>query len=227
MGMRNIKGYTEHLRESAETPEELGQRLIGILTVRETPDIKEIKRLILAGANLEAKDQNGWIALSLAVFRGHTEAVKVLIEAGADLKARSKAGDWTPLHFAAAYDITEAAKLLIEAGADLEAKTPGNQTPLHFAAAYDSTEAAKILIEAGADLEARDKDDQTPLHYAALNGRTGIAKLLILAGSDISAAFDSFDNLEDLFGGDTSWVPLNTMPPKFRRPGKKKRLFGI
>ncbi len=191
--MKNIKHYTDHLRESQETPEELGQRLIGILSNERSPNIEEVRRLIGAGA---------------------------------DLKARGK-DDKTPLHYAAANDYTEIAKALIEAGADLEARDMYDQTPLHRAAIRGHTEIAKALIGAGADLEARDTYDQTPLHWAAAWGSTEAAKALILAGADISTAFDSLDKLEGFFGGDTSWIPLNNLPPEWRRDRKSKNLFGV
>jgi ankyrin repeat protein len=191
--MKNIKHYTDHLRESQETPKELDQRLLGILSGNKAPDIEEVRSLIEAGADLEARD-----------FVGQT-----------------------PLHRAAENGRTEAAKALIGAGADLEAKDTDGWTPLHRATAWGRTEIAKALIGAGADLEAKDRDGQTPLHYAAAWGSTEAAKALILAGADISTAFDSLDKLEGFFGGDISWIPLNNLPPEWRRDRKSKNLFGV
>ena len=149
--MKNIKNYTDHLRESMESPEQLGKRLLKILSGSKIPDIEEVRRLIGAGADLEAKDSDGWTPLHLAAYWGRTEAAKALIGAGADLRASNSIGQ-TPLHYAAHWGHTEAAKALIGAGADLEAKNTYGRTSLHRAAANGHTEAAKALIGAGADV---------------------------------------------------------------------------
>lgn len=48
--------------------------------------------------NLEARDDEGNSALSLATALGHAEAVRVLVEAGVDIDGLDRAG-WTPLHW--------------------------------------------------------------------------------------------------------------------------------
>jgi ankyrin repeat protein len=127
---------------------------------------------------------------------------------------------------AAYWGHTEIAKALIEAGADLEAKAEDGRTTIHIAAGWGHTEIVRILIQAGADLEARDSNDWTPLHRAALNSRTEAAKALIQAGADISAGFDSLDRLEDFFGGDTSWIPQESLPPEWRKRHRSRGAFG-
>ena len=61
-------------------------------------------------------DQFGGTPLLLAIREGHTETVRALIAAGADVNARNEDG-WTPLHIAALYGHTDVAKALIAAGA--------------------------------------------------------------------------------------------------------------
>jgi ankyrin repeat protein len=227
--MKNIRGYTEHLREtnSMETPKELGKRLLRLLDTSKTPNIEEVKRLIDAGAELDAKNNFDRTPLYIAAANGHAEITRLLIDAGAELDARNKYGR-TPLYAAAANGHTEIAKLLIDAGAKLDARDKDDWTPLHYAAAiHGHTEIARLLIQVGAELDVRDQDGWTPLYHAAANGRTEIAKLLIDAGADILSAFDSLEELKNFFGGDISWVPLNRMPPEWRRGIKTKNLFGV
>ena len=80
-----------------------------------------VKALIEAGADLNAKENDGWTALHLAACNGKLDCVKALIEAGADLNAKDNDG-WTALHLAARYGKLDCVKALIEAGADLNAK---------------------------------------------------------------------------------------------------------
>ena len=68
-------------------------------------------RLIGAGADKEAKDQDSRTPLHLAATRGYTTVVTYLIEAGADKEAKDRVGR-TPLHFAAWYGHTAVVRLL-------------------------------------------------------------------------------------------------------------------
>src|SRR5262249_53286944 len=60
---------------------------------------------------------DGSTGLHLAVR--HPDAVRLLIEHGADPNARDAGDNATPLHFAAANGILECARLLLDAGADV------------------------------------------------------------------------------------------------------------
>ena len=50
------------------------------------------KALLEAGADLEAKNNNGGTALMLAALNGNTDTAKALLEAGADLEAKNNNG---------------------------------------------------------------------------------------------------------------------------------------
>ncbi|KAK8960992.1 hypothetical protein KSP40_PGU016749 [Platanthera guangdongensis] len=62
------------------------------------------------------RDQNGWTALHVAAFKGRAEAVRELVESGAELEAVDDAG-YTPLRCAVEAGRTEVALLLIGYGA--------------------------------------------------------------------------------------------------------------
>jgi hypothetical protein len=83
----------------------------------------------------------------------------MLLDAGADLSHRSKAG-FTALHYA---DIPGAVRVLIERGADVNARGKDGATPLMVA---DSPDVARLLIESGADLYARDREGHSVLDCA-------------------------------------------------------------
>ena len=79
-------------------------------------DIKEVKALIAAGADVNAKNNYGFTALMEAALMGHTEIAKALIAAGADVNAKSNRGE-TALMDAASMGHTEIVKILKAAGA--------------------------------------------------------------------------------------------------------------
>jgi hypothetical protein len=64
-----------------------------------TSQVKTIRRLLNAGAEIDAPDKNGATALHRAVRTRCVAAVKLLLEAGANPKAKNKPGS-TPFHLA-------------------------------------------------------------------------------------------------------------------------------
>jgi uncharacterized protein len=52
--------------------------------------VAEVRRLLVAGADVNARDRHGQTALMLAAHGGHAALVDALVEAGADLNATAK-----------------------------------------------------------------------------------------------------------------------------------------
>jgi len=128
------------------------------------------------------------------------EMLDVLLEAGADINAKSRwwAGGFGLLHGAepdlAAYAIQRGATVDVHAAARLglmeklreliaddpalvHARGGDGQTPLHFAS---TIEVAKFLLEHGADIDARDVDhESTPAQWMI---RQEIARFLVQRG---------------------------------------------
>jgi ankyrin repeat protein len=124
---------------------------------------------------------DGFTALHLAAFFGQPEAVRLLLERGADVNAvatSEQIGPVQPLHSAAATRQLECARLLIEHRADVNARQAGGYTPLHEAAGNGDVELARLLLAAGADPAARKDDGQTPADVAAERGNPKLAALL-------------------------------------------------
>ena len=93
---------------------------------------------------------------------------RVLIEAGADVNAKTDGG-WTRLHSSVKNGHLEGVRALIVAGADVNAKTDYGWTPLHESAKNGHLDIAKALIEAGADVNAKNFMDETPADLLSLN----------------------------------------------------------
>src|SRR5437867_3284298 len=130
------------------------------------------------------------------------EMLDVLLEAGADINAKSRwwAGGFGLLHGAepdlAAYAIQRGAVVDVHAAARLgmteklreiisadpalvHARGGDGQTPLHFAG---TVQIAKFLLDHGADIDARDVDhESTPAQYM-IRDRQEIARYLVQRG---------------------------------------------
>ncbi len=138
-------------------------------------------RELLAGepALISAYSHDGWTALHLAAFFGKREAAAVLIEAGADVNARSlNPMRNTPLHAAAAGRSSELVRLLAEHGADVNARQEGGWTPLHAAAQSGDRDLAQLLIALGAEVKLRAGNQQNALDLALTGGHQSVVELL-------------------------------------------------
>lgn len=155
-------------------------------------DAAEVRRLLAAGADMEARDDIGRTPLILAAWLGDAVTAKALVGAGADVNAKDEHGR-TPLILAAWSGSAEIANLLVGAGADLNARTHDGRTALVEAAEHGEAEVANLLVAAGADLNAQEKrHGMTALlaavwNYGLENYRV-IARMLIEAGADLNAA---------------------------------------
>jgi ankyrin repeat protein len=124
---------------------------------------------------------DGFTALHLAAFLGHADAVRLLLDRGADPNAvaiSEQIGPVQPLHSAAATRRLECARLLVERGADVNARQSGGYTPLHEAAGNGDMELTRLLLEAGADRAARKDDGQTPADVAGERGHGDVLDVL-------------------------------------------------
>lgn len=111
------------------------------------------RKLLDAGAPVDARDGDGWTALMVAAHwdpRG-LATLKVVLEAGADPNAQSKDG-WTALLLATAPEMIAP---LLAAGADPNlAHSVFGMTPLMALQMWDHVrldEATRLLLDAGAD----------------------------------------------------------------------------
>ena len=79
-------------------------------------NIDLVKKLLSYGADVNAKNNDGWTPLHYASRNGHTEIVKLLLEHGVDVNCKNNNG-YTPLHLASEKRHTEIVNLLKQNGA--------------------------------------------------------------------------------------------------------------
>ena len=170
-------------------------------TCAHSGNVDAAKALLAHGASVNAGDSwRGQTPLMWAAAQKHPQMIKVLLEAGADVNARSTIIAWERQRTAEPRD-----KWL----------PPGGLTAMLFAAREGCVDCVKVLASSSADINAIDPDSHTPLVVALMNGHYDVAGALIAGGADVNAA----DNVgrTPLFAA----VDDHTMPQS-NRPAPKE-----
>ena len=136
-------------------------------------------------ADVDARTGNCHCTLLIVVSKyGHTNAVDVLLQYGANVALTDKSGR-TALHFAAGSsdNSCEILRCLIENGADIDKGRNDNQTPLMIAAQKGHVSVATFLIEHGANVDLQDENGNTALHHTLYGSDVSCEILSCLTGS--------------------------------------------
>jgi len=94
---------------------------------------EDVIRCLDAGADVEARADDGRPPLNWAAREGHAGAIRALADTGADVEAKDKDGA-TPLHLAAWQGHPSAIRALLDAGANAGARTASGNLPADVAA---------------------------------------------------------------------------------------------
>ena len=137
-------------------------------------------------ANLKQGINVGDTPIYEAAAYNHPELVKLLLDYGADINARTSSGE-TPLHGAVAAHHLSMVTLLLDNGADINASLASGQTPLRLAVIKGYADIAELLLARRAQVNTRGQTGLTPLHWAALKGQPAIVNLLLTYGADVFA----------------------------------------
>jgi ankyrin len=179
-----------------------------LMTCSRAGDPRAVKALLVKGARVNVKEKaHDQTALMWAAAQRQFEVAELLVEAGADIKARSRVypqtvvgeqtqrfgreelnytvlrGGSTPLLFAARSGDVESARLLLAAGADVNDALPEGQSALVLAAHSGHTGLARLLVEKGANPDSADAG-YTALHAAVLRSDLELVKVLLSRGAN-------------------------------------------
>jgi ankyrin repeat protein len=154
-----------------------------------------VRDLLTAGADPEVRDHFGFTTLMRAAGRGQARVVRVLLEHGAEVNAKSDPGPdgapallRTPLMLAAMSGDLRTLFLLLRAGADPLAIDRHGYTALHWAA-YRAAPSAVIqtLLAQKVPVDARDASERTPLMLAAWQNALPAAEVLVVHRAQVNA----------------------------------------
>ncbi|KAJ6554560.1 ankyrin repeat-containing domain protein [Mycena capillaripes] len=140
----------------------------------------------------------------MAVDAGNIEAAGLLLEAGANTKAKFGLEQHQPLHLTVRNPNLEMMKLLLDHGAPIDA-TFGHDasgtrwTALHLVCANGHLEVIKLLLERGASLECQGHFGSA-LGFAVHRRQLDAVKILLNKGADATV-------IVPLFTKDIHWMP--------------------
>ena len=136
-------------------------------------DVAALAQLLADGHQADER-ADGWTALIWASRSGSIEAIKLLLDSGADVNLPGSTGDdWdaTPLQHAILQRQPAAVRLLLDRGADLnKGAGAGSLAPLFLAAGDTDPAILKLLLAHGADPTVEDENGATPLSRAVSAG---------------------------------------------------------
>ena len=150
---------------------------------------KEMFQMIIDyGPNMNAKNNGSLTAVLIACLRGNTEAMNVLLKAGADPNIANADGD-TCLHVAVRQDRSKAVlQAITDHGADVNATNKYKRTALMIACKMGNADAMDVLLNAGSDHKIADVNGATWIHHALTgNCKKEILQTIIKHGADVNA----------------------------------------
>jgi Ankyrin repeats (3 copies)/Ankyrin repeats (many copies) len=132
-----------------------------LLLAAELGDVKIMKPLLAAGANLKVSNKYGAPLIHVVAEKGHVEAMKFLIACGMDINEQDLSGSFTYGPNGTSGFSSEVDSMIRRSGGN----PVSGKRPIHVAAQEGNAEMVKFLIASGADPKSKDAEGKTPLDY--------------------------------------------------------------
>jgi ankyrin repeat protein len=176
----------------AQSPESSAEKFYS--AIRDN-NLNQLKALLDEKANANVADDHDITPLMYAAEIGSLEAMRLLLDHGADVNAQNGFGSTALM-----WSVSDAAKvrLLLDHGAEVNTTARTGRTALIIAAFTNpSAEVVRLLLAKGAKVDVMDKRHVTPLNGATFGNDTATVRLLLEAGADMDTP-DTFIGLTPL-----------------------------
>ena len=158
-------------------------------------NLPQLKALLGQKSGAAVADSRGITPLMYAAEIGSLDAMRLLIDRGADVNAQNAFGSTALM-----WSVSDPAKvrLLLDHGAQVNTVAKSGRTALIIAAFTNpSAEVVKLLLAKGAKVDVMDQRHVTPLNAATFGNDTATVRLLLDAGADMDTP-DTFIGLTPL-----------------------------
>ena len=159
---------------------------LGSLLIREAGfgHVGNMQQLIRQGANVNA-EEFGETPLLKAIKANQSQAVLLLLEAGADVNQPAKSGD-AALQTAVDFGQADMVQLLVQQpNIQINQPDAGGNTVLMKAAQAGRLEMVQTLVAAGAEAGIKNQRGLTALDMAKAKNHTAVAEFLTLSQNDV------------------------------------------
>nr|Q25338.1 RecName: Full=Delta-latroinsectotoxin-Lt1a; Short=Delta-LIT-Lt1a; AltName: Full=Delta-latroinsectotoxin; Short=Delta-LIT; Flags: Precursor [Latrodectus tredecimguttatus]CAA63363.1 delta-latroinsectotoxin precursor [Latrodectus tredecimguttatus]prf//2211313A delta-latroinsectotoxin [Latrodectus tredecimguttatus] len=137
--------------------------------------------------DIELKDKNGFTPLHIAAEAGQAGFVKLLINHGADVNAKTSKTNLTPLHLATRSGFSKTVRNLLESpNIKVNEKEDDGFTPLHTAVMSTYMVVDALLNHPDIDKNAQSTSGLTPFHLAIINESQEVAESLVESNADLN-----------------------------------------
>ncbi|WP_306392256.1 ankyrin repeat domain-containing protein [Telluria beijingensis] len=139
-------------------------------------DLAALRAQLLDGADPGVRNPEGFTPLMVAAGLGHTQAVELLLAAGADVHALDSRMGASALHKAAQSGNADVVRVLLAHGAFIDQQSPSvGNTALMDAVLHKHHEVVRALLDGGARTTPVNHAAQTALDLAREDGLDAIA----------------------------------------------------
>lgn len=155
-------------------------------------DLEASVQLTAQGVDVNARGSDGFTPLMIAAGLGQSQAVELLLTAGADVHTLDPRMGATALHKAAQSGNPDVAALLLAHGAFIDQQTPGiGHTPLMDAVLHKHVAVVRLLLARGARTTPRGHAGQNALALAREDGQDAIAELIVARDAQDAARIEA------------------------------------
>jgi len=157
-----------------------------IIDVRDPRPLETMRLLLQHGVDRKGVTEYGETAIQVVWRFCNVEAVRMLLDAGADEGLLR----WTPLIKAVALGSANDVKAVLATNPSLEERDCCSRTAWLVALRTGSIAKAKLLLDAGSDMNTRGKRIEPPLKLAVESRNKDLVRWLIEVGADVNAVDD-------------------------------------